>query len=195
MLSEPLLVAARVARALDALGIRYVVGGSLASSIHGIPRATQDVDLVAEMELSHVDGLVAALADDFYIDAAMIRDAIRRRASFNVVHLATMFKADVFVAKDDPWTREEMLRARKEEMDTPEGKISLPFASAEDTILHKLVWYRLGNHISDRQWRDAVGVIKIQAGGLDLEYLRLWAGRLGVSDLLARAQEPEPESG
>jgi len=90
MLSEPLLVVARLARTFEDLAIRYVVGGSLASSLYGIPRATQDVDLVAEIELPHVEALTNSLAGEFYVDAGMIRDAIQRRASFNVVHLATI---------------------------------------------------------------------------------------------------------
>lgn len=95
MLSEPLLVVARVAAVLEDLSVPYFVGGSLASSVYGIPRATQDVDLVADLDLEHVEPLAAALGGQFYIDGDMIADAIRRRASFNVVHLATMFKADV----------------------------------------------------------------------------------------------------
>lgn len=151
------------------------------------------MDLVAELDLSQVDALTKALAGEFYVDAGMIRDAIRRRATFNVVHLATMFKADVFVARDDPWSREEMSRTRIEQIDTPEGKLAIRFASAEDTVLHKLVWYRLGNQVSDRQWRDALGVLKVQGDLLDREYLDLWARRLDVWDLLARAVAPEPE--
>lgn len=101
MLSEPLLVVATIARIFDALGIRYLVGGSVASSVYGIPRATQDVDLVADMRLSDADAITSAMAGEFYVDADMIRDAIQRRASFNVVHLATMFKADVFILQGD----------------------------------------------------------------------------------------------
>jgi hypothetical protein len=175
MLSEPLLVVARLARTFDELAIRYLVGGSLASSIYGTPRATQDVDLLAEIEPAHVGPLTDALADEFYIDAGMIRDAIRRRASFNVVHLATMFKADVFISRGDAWSREEMARARTEEFDTSEGKVAIRFASPEDTLLHKLVWYRLGHQVSDRQWGDVAGVLAVQADALDREYLRLWA--------------------
>jgi len=182
MLSEPLLVVARLARAFDDLGIRYLVGGSLASSIYGTPRATQDVDLVAEIAPPHVEPLASNLSDEFYVDADMIRDAIRRRASFNVVHLATMFKADVFIGRDDAWSREEMARARTEEIDTPEGRVAVRFASPEDILLHKL-----GDEVSDRQWSDIVGVIQVQAGALDVAYLRSWAPALGVSDLLARA--------
>jgi hypothetical protein len=120
-----------------------VVGDSVASSIYGIPRATQDVDLVADIRLAHVDALTSALAGEFYVDADMIRDAIKRRASFNVVHLATMFKADLFILQGDSWSREEMARARTEQLDVPEGKVTVHFASPEDTVLHKLVWYKL----------------------------------------------------
>ena len=123
----------------------------------------------------------------------MIRDAIRRRASFNVVHLATMFKADVFIPGDDPWSREEMSRARTEQYDTPEGKMTIHFASAEDTLLHKLVWYKIGNQVSDRQWGDVMGILKVQAGLLDREYLDRWGRLLDVFDLLSRAIEQKPE--
>ena len=192
MLSEPLLVVARLARTFDDLAIRYVVGGSLASSLYGIPRATQDADLVAEIELTHVDALRGALADEFYVDSGMIRDAIGRHASFNVVHLATMFKADVFIPRGDAWSREELSRARSESFETADGKVAIRFASAEDTLLHKLVWYRLGNEISDRQWSDVLGVLKVQSGSMDRQYLEFWARSLNVSDLLSRAtQQPE----
>lgn len=188
ILSEPVLVMAKLARVFDALGIRYVVGGSLASSIYGIPRATQDVDLVADIRLSHVDAITSALAGEFYVDADMIRDAIKRRASFNVVHLATMFKADVFIFQGDSWSREVMARARTEQLDLAEGKVTIRFASPEDTLLHKLIWYKLGNQISDRQWGDILGVLKVQGEALDQTYLEHWAPLLDVLDLLVRAR-------
>jgi len=187
MLSEPILVLARLARIFDALGIRYLVGGSLASSLYGIPRATQDVDLVADLELSHVGDLTAAFSGGFYADAAMILDAVDRHESFNVVDLETMFKADIFVARGDPWSCEEMARARPERLDAPGGAVSINFASPEDTLLHKMVWYKLGNQTSERQWRDIVGVVKVQGASLEVAYLERWAPTLGVSDLLLRA--------
>jgi len=193
MLSEPLLVVARLARTFEALAIRYVVGGSLASSLYGIPRATQDVDLVAEIELPQVEALANSIAGEFYVEAGMIRDAIQRRASFNVVHLATMFKADIFIPPGDPWSHQELSRARGEQFDTPDGTVRIRFASAEDTLLHKLVWYRLGNEVSDRQWGDVLGVLKVQSGSLDRDYLELWARLLNVSDLLGRARQQQPE--
>lgn len=188
MFAEPTRVVAILARVFDALGIRYVVGGSFASSIYGIPRATQDVDLVADVRLAHADPITKALTEEFYVDADMIRDAVRRRASFNVIHLPTMFKADVFVPKGDSWSQEEMSRARTEELDAPDGKVAIRFASPEDTLLHKLVWYKLGNEISDRQWRDVHGLLEVQGDALDQQYLDRWAPALDVVDLLARAR-------
>jgi len=189
MLSEPLVVVAKLARVFDALQIRYLVGGSVASSVYGIPRATQDVDLVADIKLPHVAAITSALTGEFYVDADMIREAIQRQASFNVIHLATMFKADVFILKGDLWSSEEMTRARAEEFDVPGGKLAVRFASPEDTLLHKLVWYKLGNQISDRQWGDILGVLKVQGDLLDSEYLDRWAPVLDVADLLRRARQ------
>jgi hypothetical protein len=187
MLGDPLLVAGAIARVLDELGVRYVVGGSVASSVYGIPRATQDVDLVADLAGKHVKPFVSALTAEFYVDEDMIRDALARGASFNVVHLATMFKADIFSFVREPWMEEEMARGRVETLPTDAGTMNIRFASPEDTLLHKLVWFRLGGEVSDRQWGDVLGIIKIQGDRLDAAYLAQWAVVLKVDDLLARA--------
>jgi len=189
MLSDPLLVVATIARVFDDLGIRYLVGGSLASSIYGVPRATQDVDLVADLRPEAVQAVHDRLAGTFYVDADMMQDAIARRASFNVIHLETMFKADVFIMRGDSWSREEMTRARSEEFEGADGPVVVRFASPEDTLLHKLVWYKLGNEISDRQWSDILGVLKVQAGSLDDVYLDRWAPLLDIDHLLSRARK------
>ena len=105
-----------------------------------------------------------------------------------MIHLATMLKADVFVLGGDEWAQEEMKRAQTEELDTPEGKRAIQFSSPEDTVLHKLIWYRKGNEISERQWNDVLGVLKVRGNQLDQAYLDRWAGKLGVVDLLARAR-------
>ncbi len=188
MVAEPALIVARVARVLRSIGIRYVIGGSFASSIYGIPRATHDVDVVAELHVDHVDSLTRELAGEFHVDAAMMREAIRQRSSFNILHRASMFKADVFVSPDDAWSRERLTRARAEQLDTTDGPVIVHFSSPEDTLLHKLVWYRLGNEVSDRQWGDAVGLLKIQKDHLDDDYLDRWAPVLKVEDLLGRAR-------
>ena len=188
MLSDPIAIVARLVRVFDDLGIPYLVGGSLASSLYGIPRTTQDVDLVAGVGLPQVDAFTQAISGEFYTDAGMIREAVKRGASFNVIHLATMFKADVFVLRSDPWAREEMARARVTRVESPDGMVEIRFSSPEDTILHKLRWFRMGNEVSDRQWNDIVGVLKIQGDTLDKDYLDRWATSLGVADLMARAR-------
>lgn len=121
----------------------------------------------------------------------MIRVAIEQRASFNVFHLATMFKADVFIRQGDSWSHEEMTRARTEELELPEGKVAVRFASPEDTLLHKLVWYKLGNEVSDRQWGDVLGVLEVQGDALDHAYLDRWAPALDVTELLTRARREQ----
>ena len=175
-----------VAAIFEELGIVYLVGGSLASSFHGIPRATQDVDLVARIEPQHVAGLIAALRETFYLDEDAIREAIERHASFNLIHLRTLFKVDVFVAGDDPASREQMRRRQRFTI-AEAPRRDLVVASPEDVIAHKLYWFSLGDEVSERQWLDAVGVLQVGAGRLDLAYLRRAAQLLGVETLLRRA--------
>jgi hypothetical protein len=184
VIDEPLAVVAKLAAALDKLRVSYAVGGSLASSLHGVPRATNDVDLVADLRPAHVDRLVAAIENDFYVDADMIRGALADRSSFNVLDQATMTKVDVFVPGADPWIIEELVRARAETIDVDGQQTTIRFASPEDTMLYKLVWYRLGGEQSERQWNDVLGIIKVQAERLDRAYLRHWAKYLKVADLL-----------
>jgi hypothetical protein len=183
MLTEPLEVTLRVVRVLETLGVDYLVGGSLASSLHGIPRATQDVDIVARLRARHVDDFVSHLGDGFYVDADMIRDAIRRLSSFNIVDMATMMKVDVFVAGRDALQRAEMERRESYSLDE---HTSLWLASAEDIVLQKLDWYEKGSRISERQWNDALGVLKVRGSSMDVSYLRKWAHEIGLEELLDR---------
>jgi hypothetical protein len=188
-LTAPDLVAALlpVIEALDSLGVRYYVGGSVASSIHGVPRASIDADVIAELHAEHVAPLAARLSALFYLDDARMRDAVERRLSFNVIHLATMFKVDVFVSKGRPFDVEASGRARLESLgESPEAP-KARVASPEDTLLAKLEWYRRGGESSERQWSDIAGLLRVRAGRLDLAYLVDWAEALGVADLLERA--------
>ncbi len=176
----------------EELKVPYHVGGSLASSVHGVPRQTNDLDLVAELSPAAAAVLVLRLQDRFYIDAAMIRRAIRSRSSFNLVHLATGFKIDVFVRGDAAFDRMELRRHGAHRLgDLPRD---LMVKSAEDTVLRKLEWYRRGNEVSDRQWNDILGVIRTQGKLLDRDYLRKWAAELGVEDLLERALRASGDS-
>ena len=183
---EAIEVSLRVTAVLKRLGVPYLIGGSVASSIHGHFRATQDVDVVADLGPEHVAPLVAALSGDFYLDEPAIRDAIRRHSSFNVIHLATMFKADIFVAGDQPSTRRELQRRQTYLLDTDPVE-ELVVASPEDVVVQKLHWYRLGDHVSDRQWGDAMGVLAVRGKQLDLGYMAELADEMGVGDLLSRA--------
>ena len=175
-----------VTKAFEALRIPYLLGGSMASAFYGVARSTLDVDIVADIRLAQASELVAALGADFYADGEMIRNAIQHRSCFNLIHLETMFKVDVFISKDRPFDRMQFERRVEQVIAvTPEQKAFV--ATAEDIILAKLEWYRLGNEISDRQWQDILGVLKVQAGRLDLDYLRQWADELQVADLLQQA--------
>jgi hypothetical protein len=172
--------------AFDQLKIPYWIGGSLASALYGTTRSTLDTDLVADLSLEHVGPLVELLESEFYIDAGMVADAIRSHRSFNLIHLRTMFKVDVFVLKPRPYDLEQLLR-RKLEILSAEPERQAYVCTPEDIILSKLEWYRMGGEVSDRQWRDIIGVLKTQAGHLDKNYLLKWAEELRVNDLLQRA--------
>jgi hypothetical protein len=186
---EALTVTAHVAMLLERLHVPYAVVGSLASSLHGIPRSTQDADVVAALEEGHLPHLLQALATDFYVDDERARQAVATGRSFNVIHLGTMFKVDLFVPREDAFATSELARRERVELELEGGRaVELWFASAEDALLHKLYWYRLGGQGSDRQWGDVVGVLQVQGSSLDSEYLERWAQELAVADLLELAR-------
>lgn len=169
--------------ALERLGIRYAVGGSVASSTRGIWRSTVHVDLVAAIQPAQAEALAEALSADWYADPAMIRRAVQQGRSFNVIHIRSAQKVDIFPARDD-FHRAELARATVVPLGA-EG-IPCPVATTEDILLAKLQWYRDGGEVSDRQWYDITGLIATNQS-LDLGYLRSWAARLAVEDLLAKA--------
>lgn len=186
MQNEPVEVTLKVTEVFEKLSVPYLIGGSLASTLYGMIRTTQDSDIVAEMRREHLQPFVSSLQGEFYMDEEMIADAIEHNSSFNIIHRETMFKVDVFIPRPRPFLQSQLARAQKQTF-TFETEVSARFASPEDTILSKLEWYRMGGEVSDRQWRDILGVLKTRAGELDLGYLRQWAGELKVNDLLERA--------
>ncbi len=186
ILAEPIQITSRIARELDRLGIRYLIGGSLASSLHGVPRATHDVDIVADINESHIPEFVRVLESEFYIDAETIREAVRIQSMFNIIHQDTMFKIDIFILKSDAVSHEEMKR-REEYQLTEDRKDTFYIATAEDTIIQKLFWYQLGGCVSDRQWSDVNGMLKVQQKRLDQHYLEKIAKLKGVEELLKQA--------
>lgn len=186
MQNEPIEVTLKVTNILEKLGVPYLIGGSLASTLYGMVRTTQDSDIIAEMHPEHARPFVESLQNEFFIDEEMITESIQRNSSFNIIHRDTMFKVDVFIPRQRPFQQSQIARAQRQIFDL-ESEISANFASAEDTVLSKLEWYRMGGEVSDRQWRDILGVLKTGAGELDLDYMQKWAKELNVSDLLERA--------
>jgi len=182
---DPLEIALQVGKALAAIDAPFYLGGSLASSIHGLPRATLDADIVADMKPGQGERLAELLGSAFYADARAMEKAVQCRRSFNVIHLETAFKVDVFVCDDSPFSRESFSRSRAELIG--KGGTSVRVATPEDTVLHKLLWYRKGGGTSDRQWRDLVGVLKVQGQAIDGDYLARWARDLGLEGLLEKA--------
>lgn len=175
---------------LDRLGVEWYVGGSVASTVHGKFRATNDIDLVAALREAHAAEIARALSEDHYADEGSIREAVRRGASFSVIQFATGLKIDVFVARGDAY--ELAVRSRRVRAALGSAGTPIWVVSPEDSILTKLVWFRRGGGVSERQWSDVVGVVEVRGAGLDIEYLRTWAPSLAVGDLLDRALAREP---
>jgi hypothetical protein len=185
-MKSPLEVLLSVAEALDELKIPYLVVGSIASSMFGFSRATNDVDIVADIKIENAPRLFAALKDAFYIDEQALRRAILNRRSFNAIHFESLFKVDVYLASTDEFGQQQVKRRRPETL-LPDLSRQIYFATPEDTILAKLRWYRQGGEVSERQLTDVRGIIKVQGARLDLLYLCEWADKLLLRDLLEKA--------
>jgi hypothetical protein len=184
---------APVLAAFEAERIRWYLTGSTASVFYGVPRATMDVDVVAELRPAHVRPLVAALGPAYYVSEDAVGSAVRRGASFNVIHNETGMKVDVFVLRDAPYEREAFARRRRADV-VPFGPCFVP--SPEDVLLSKLLWYEKGGRASDRQWSDVLGILRAQEAGLDHDYLARWARDLGLTGLLeAATREARPRGG
>lgn len=175
-----------VLRAFERLGVRHYVGGSLASSLHGDPRFTNDADIIAQLFEHQIPKLKRELGDRFYVDEDSVRFAIREERSFNLVDEVELAKIDVFCVRGIGYQAEALDRVMKMELEVGDPFTIVSVASPADTILAKLRWYRLGNESSDRQWADLLGVARTHVGALELDYLRKWATAQGTLDLLER---------
>jgi hypothetical protein len=183
--SQEIAVVRLFADVLDALGIRYAIGGSMASSIYGTVRFTQDADITVEPFTAVCEKLYEMLKKDFYIGREAMEQALRARSGFNIIHFATAFKIDIFVQAENEFQRQMLSRGRK--LRLSDSAKAFVFVSPEDIILLKLDWYRQSGCASERQWSDVQGVLAGQGKALDIEYIRNCANKLGLAELLTRA--------
>lgn len=181
----PVSVLLVVTSALERLGVAYVLVGSFASSIYGLYRATADIDLVADIKAEHVNPLYEILREAFYVDELAMRNAVSQKRSFNAIHYESVFKVDIFVPHDE-FTRIQLDRRQSMKLSADRDE-AVYVATADDTVLAKLRWFRAGNESSTNQWNDVLGILATRHDRLDIEYLKSWARTLGVDDLLERA--------
>ena len=175
-----------VVEAFEQLAISYYIGGSVASSMHGMARATLNVDIIADIKEYHVSKLKKFLEERYFIDEDMIIEAIKKYSSFNLIHFDTALKIDIFICKDEPHQQKAFERKVKDKLDE-ERDFEYYFSAPEDIIIAKLQWLEQGEQVSERQWLDVLGVIKVQGDNLELEYLETWSRRLGLFNLLRKA--------
>jgi len=185
MLEDPIWLARQVAVILEKLDIDYYVCGSVASSLQGEIRYTQDLDLVIQIEPVKAELLIEAMAGEFYISEVAVAEPLSGKISFfNVIHFETTEKADLFVMGEDEFSRIQMARRR---LHVAEENRSFYLCSPEDTVLHKLIWFGMTGGESQKQWRDILGVLKLQGESLDVEYMREWGEKLGLGRELNKA--------
>lgn len=172
---------------LEELNIPYYIGGSIASSSLGIARATMDVDIITSLSLAHVEKIVRLLDENYYVDIEMIKDAIKHKSTFNVIHHDTSYKIDFFISKTTEYQQTIFERISRKKLVDKDDVIEVFICAPEDVILTKLIWYIERGGTSEKQWNDILGVLKIQKNTLDIEYLLHWAEKLSAKFELDKA--------
>lgn len=185
-MDSPAVVLSEVVRILDEQGVTYVLVGSMASSMHGMYRTTAGLDFLADIKQHQVLPLLTALEANFYVDKKAVERAVTQHRSFNAIHFDLAFKVDIFIPKDDEFSKKQLERRELRDI-APDVKQKVYVATAEDTILAKLRWYRAGGEVFKNQWNDVLGVLGSSEKDLDKTYLSDWAIKLEVQDLLEKA--------
>jgi hypothetical protein len=185
---DPAELLEKLARALEALRLRYLVTGSMATIFYGEPRFTNDIDVVVELADQDVRGLLAAFpSPDFYVDEESARRAVARHGQFNVIHPRSALKIDVMVASLDAFDRSRFARVRRVRT---APQLEVAFASPEDVILKKLEYHHAGG--SAKHLRDIAGVLRVSGHEIDRAYIATWAERLGVAELWREVERAVP---
>lgn len=175
----------KIVTVFERLHVPYLVTGSVAAMAYGEPRLTNDVDVVAAVEERHIPGLVAEFPPvEFYIDADMIREVIRTRGQFNIIHPASGLKIDVIIRRDTAFDKSRFSRIRRIH---PAQSYEADFASPEDVIIKKMEFYKEGG--SEKHLRDIAGILKISGDEVDLGYISDWANRLDLMEIWEALQK------
>jgi len=182
---------APVAAVFQRLGVRHYIGGSVASTIHGAVRSTMDVDVVCELGAGQIEQFLAAFGNDFYVSGPAVRYAVEQRSCFNLIHLPTAYKVDVFVSRGRPFDQAAMARAMPQAL-SADDSLRVPVATPEDSIVAKLEWFQLGDESSQRQWDDVSRLVALHGPALDVAHMRRMAESVGVIDLLDRLLAKQP---
>lgn len=182
-MESPLVVLINVVRLLEERGIKYVLVGSLASSIYGLDRTTANIDFIADIKPDQIGPLLEALQDQFYVDGKATTEAIDQQWSFNAIHSDSVFKVDIVIPRPDDFSMQQLERRQ---LRTLTGDVSqqVYVSTVEDMILAKLRRLRSGDGVSEIHWRDVLGMIGASGAELDQDYLHQWAQKLGLADLL-----------
>lgn len=173
---------------LDGLNIPYAIGGSIASSLYGRVRFTQDADITVTSLDEKAEQFYNSARQHFYISKSAMHQAVRGKTSFNVIHTQTAFKIDVFVAQDNEFDKNLIRRAQKIKLSEDIEK-TFSVVTAEDIVLLKLLWYKRTDCSSERQWSDLLGVLTGRRDALDFDYIKLWSKKLQVDALLNKVMK------
>ncbi len=178
----------RLLAGLDRLEIRYMVTGSAASSSYGVWRATNDIDVVVDLRQEQVGDFVSEFESSFYIAREQVEQAVRLGRSFNLIHLGSFYKFDLFPLRADRLHQRQFARREWSRIAVfGQNLIEFAVTTAEDSVLSKLAWYKAGGEVSEQQWNDILGIVAQRRDKLDIDYLREWAPHAGVADLLDKA--------